>query len=111
MHGKDVILLFFPFDKLEDFCNKEGDINMSKITSFTSVLIRTSHLFRYGNKAPRSFGARVFAVVWIFFGLVIMAIFMANITTALTAASLEYDADLFNKRYFSMFTSYNLSFF
>ena len=44
---------------------------------------------RYGDRVPKSVAGRLFGVVWIYFGLVIMAIFMANITTALTAASMD----------------------
>ena len=35
--------------------------------------------------------ARIFSVVWILFGLIAMAIFMANVTTALTALSLKLE--------------------
>ena len=35
--------------------------------------------------------ARIFSVVWILFGLIAMAIFMANVTTALTALSLQLE--------------------
>ena len=35
--------------------------------------------------------ARIFSVVWILFGLIAMAIFMANVTTALTALSLQFE--------------------
>lgn len=43
----------------------------------------------YGDKAPKSAVARIFSVVWILFGLIAMAIFMANVTTTLTALSLQ----------------------
>ena len=56
------------------------------------------YFIRYGDKVPKSVVARLFAVVWILFGLVIMAIFMASITTALTAASIEPDKSLANKK-------------
>ncbi|CAH3119764.1 unnamed protein product [Pocillopora meandrina] len=45
----------------------------------------------YGDKAPKSAMARIFSVVWILFGLIAMAIFMANVTTALTALSLQLE--------------------
>ena len=35
--------------------------------------------------------ARIFSVVWILFGLIAMAIFMAYVTTALTALSLQLE--------------------
>lgn len=43
----------------------------------------------YGDKSPKSIPARIFSIIWILVGLIIMAIFMANITSALTAASLN----------------------
>ena len=46
---------------------------------------------RYGDKAPKSIVARIFAIIWILLGLIIMAIFMANITSALTALSLQLE--------------------
>ena len=46
---------------------------------------------RYGDKAPKSTVARIFSVFWILLGLIIMAIFMANITSALTALSLQLE--------------------
>jgi len=45
----------------------------------------------YGDKAPKSVVARIFSIIWILLGLIIMAIFMANITSALTAASLQLE--------------------
>ena len=46
---------------------------------------------RYGDKAPKSIVARIFSIIWILLGLIIMAIFMANITSALTALSLQLE--------------------
>ena len=46
-------------------------------------------VFRYGDKTPKSIAARFFAILWIILGLIIMAVFMGNITSALTAASME----------------------
>lgn len=51
----------------------------------------------YGDKAPRSFIARVFAFFWVLIGLVIISIFTATVTTALTALSLNDDTELFGK--------------
>jgi len=45
----------------------------------------------YGDKSPKSVVARVFSIIWIMLGLIIMAIFMANITSALTALSLQLE--------------------
>ena len=46
---------------------------------------------RYGDKAPKSIVARIFSIFWILLGLVIMAIFVANITSALTALSMQLE--------------------
>ena len=43
----------------------------------------------YGDKTPKSIVARLFSIIWIMLGLIAMAIFTANVTSALTAASLE----------------------
>ena len=46
---------------------------------------------RYGDMAPKSILARIFSVVWILLSLIIMAIFMANVTSALTSFSLQLE--------------------
>lgn len=43
----------------------------------------------YGDKVPRSFGGRLFGVVWINVGLVILAIYMGIVTSSLSTNSLE----------------------
>ncbi|XP_073256589.1 uncharacterized protein [Porites lutea] len=43
----------------------------------------------YGDKTPKSVVGRIFSIIWIQLGLVIMAIFMAHITSALTVLNLE----------------------
>ena len=43
----------------------------------------------YGDKTPKSIFARIFAIFWILFGAIVMAIFTANVTSALTAHSLD----------------------
>ncbi|XP_032231243.2 uncharacterized protein LOC116614398 [Nematostella vectensis] len=48
----------------------------------------------YGDKCPRTIAGRCFSVVWIFVGLVIVAVFMANITTALTSISVHRNYNL-----------------
>lgn len=49
----------------------------------------------YGDRAPRSFIARVFAFFWVLVGLVIISIFTATVTTSLTALSLSNDITLY----------------
>lgn len=43
----------------------------------------------YGDKVPRSVGSRLFGVVWINVGLVILAIYMGIVTSSLSTNSLE----------------------
>ena len=62
-----------------------------------SDLIYTVH-FRYGDKAPRSFGARLFGIVWILVGLVIISTFTATITTMLTTSSLSDETKLYGTK-------------
>ena len=54
---------------------------------------------RYGDKSPKSLPARIFSIVWILVGLIVMAIFTANVTSALTALSLDTKTSSFaNKK-------------
>lgn len=48
-----------------------------------------SFFFRYGDKVPRSVGGRLFSVVWINVGLVILAIYMGIVTSSLSSNSIE----------------------
>lgn len=48
----------------------------------------------FGDKAPRSFLARVYALVWVLIGLVIISLFTASVSSALTAFSLSNDVKL-----------------
>ena len=52
----------------------------------------------YGDKAPRSFFARIFGILWILIGLVIISTFTATITTVLTATSLTNEAKLYGTK-------------
>ena len=49
----------------------------------------------YGDRAPKSFIARIFAFFWVLVGLVIISIFTATVTTSLTALSLSNDINLY----------------
>ena len=42
-------------------------------------------IFRYGDKAPKSIFGRIFGLIWMFVGIILMSIFTATLTTALTA--------------------------
>lgn len=52
-------------------------------------------ILRYGDKVPRGVFGRLFAVVWINVGLVILAIFMGMITASLSSNSLEQTNNLY----------------
>ena len=49
----------------------------------------------YGDRAPRSILARIFAFFWVLVGLVMISIFTATVTTSLTALSLSNDIKLY----------------
>jgi len=49
----------------------------------------------YGDRAPKSFIARIFAFFWVLVGLVIISIFTATVTTSLTALSLSNEITLY----------------
>lgn len=56
----------------------------------THVSLTSLYFFlSYGDKVPRSVGGRLFGVVWINVGLVILAIYMGMITASLSSNSLE----------------------
>ena len=56
----------------------------------------------YGDRAPKSFVARIFSFFWLLVGLVIIAIFNGNVTTSLTALSLSNDVKLPGKKVVAM---------
>ena len=45
-------------------------------------------LCRYGDKAPKSLIGRLFSVLWILIGLVVITMFTATVTSALTNSAL-----------------------
>ena len=49
----------------------------------------------YGDRAPRSVLARIFAFFWVLVGLMMISIFTATVTTSLTALSLSNDIKLY----------------
>jgi len=49
----------------------------------------------YGDRSPRGFVARIFAIVWVLVGLVITSIFTGVVTTSLTAITLSTDVKLY----------------
>lgn len=42
-------------------------------------------LFRYGDHAPKSLVAKLFAVLWIMLGITVFTMYTATLTTALSA--------------------------
>jgi ABC-type amino acid transport substrate-binding protein len=53
----------------------------------------------YGDKAPRTIGGRIVALIWMIFSLVFIASFTANITTSLTLGELKGKVRGFNDLY------------
>jgi len=53
----------------------------------------------YGDKAPKTIGGRIVALVWMIFSIVFIASFTANITTSLTLQSLKGKVGGFNDLY------------
>ncbi|XP_022795614.1 uncharacterized protein LOC111334188 isoform X1 [Stylophora pistillata] len=52
----------------------------------------------YGDRSPRGFLARIFAIVWVLVGLVITSIFTGVVTTSLTAITLSTDVKLYGTK-------------
>ena len=46
-------------------------------------------LYRYGDVTPKTILGRLFTIIWISAGLVILAMYMGVVTTSLTATRLE----------------------
>jgi polar amino acid transport system substrate-binding protein len=53
----------------------------------------------YGDKAPKTIGGRIVALVWMLFSIVFVACFTANITTSLTLSELRGKVRGFNDLY------------
>jgi polar amino acid transport system substrate-binding protein len=53
----------------------------------------------YGDKAPKTMGGRIFALIWMIFSVVFIASFTANITTQLTISELRGKVRGFNDLY------------
>ena len=53
---------------------------------------------RYGDRFPRGFVARIFAIFWVLTGLVIISIFTGVVTTSLTAITLSTDVKLYGTK-------------
>lgn len=55
-------------------------------------------LCRYGDKAPKSLFARLFAIVWMVTGIILLSMFTAQVSSRLTAQELKSDDHLFGKK-------------
>ena len=53
----------------------------------------------YGDKAPKTMGGRIVALIWMIFSVVFIASFTANITTSLTISELKGKVHGFNDLY------------
>ena len=60
--------------------------------------ITVSFSSSYGDRSPRGFVARIFAIVWVLVGLVITSIFTGVVTTSLTAITLSTDVKLYGTK-------------
>jgi hypothetical protein len=60
--------------------------------------------YRYGDRSPRGYAARVFAILWVLVGLVVISITTGVITTSLTAITLSTDLQLYGAKVRYIFT-------
>lgn len=61
---------------------------------------------RYGDRSPRSVGARLFAMFWVLAGLVLASILMGSITNALTTVTFSVKSiKLYGTKVFETFTN------
>ena len=72
--------------------NKLIDITLSVDANKTTIR------FIYGDKSPRSYLARIFAISWILLGITIFSMFTASLTTILQSASLEVPPIIYGKK-------------
>ena len=59
------------------------------ITLTLLFIFNLSLCFRYGDKSPKSYIARIFAVLWILLGITIFSMVTASLTNILHRASWE----------------------
>lgn len=96
------------FQKLErsspikqTFCKPSWVVRLVK-----SFLISADHvpfLCRYGDKAPKSLFARLFATVWMIAGIILLSMFTAQVSSRLTTQELKSDDHLFGKKVTRLF--------
>ena len=52
----------------------------------------------YGDKAPKSYVARVFSIVWILFGITIFSMLTASLTTVIESSTTKPSTDMTGKQ-------------
>ena len=62
---------------------KESKANNMRVV--WTILFGMCSMLSYGDKAPRSAAGRVFGLVWMVCGIILMAVFTATLTTAFQA--------------------------
>jgi ABC-type amino acid transport substrate-binding protein len=82
-------------------CNSEmfGDGCIKGIDHSIWWAMVTMTTVGYGDKAPKTMGGRIFALIWMIFSIVFIASFTANITTQLTISGLKGKVRGFNDLY------------
>jgi polar amino acid transport system substrate-binding protein len=82
-------------------CNSEmfGDGPLGGIGHSIWWAVVTMTTVGYGDKAPRTIGGRITAMIWMLFSLILIASFTANITASLTIGELRGQVHGFNDLY------------
>ena len=78
---------------------------------FNTTGDRSLFYFSYGDKTPRSLLARLFAIVWMVSGIILLSMFTAQVSSRLTAQELRSDHHLFGKKVNRNFPFFFISFF
>jgi len=91
-------MIVWSFEKRE---NKEmfGEGNVKGIGHGIWWAMVTMTTVGYGDKAPKTMGGRIFAIIWMIFSIVFIAGFTATITTQLTLTELRGKVHGFNDLY------------
>lgn len=74
------------------------------------LVISAFFYFRYGDKTPRSLLARLFAIVWMVSGIILLSMFTAQVSSRLTAQELRSDHHLFGKKVDRIFPFFSFFF-
>ena len=65
---------------------RQSDLRKCEINSLLLNEVITSFYIRYGDKTPKTFLGRVFGVIWILVGAIMLSLFTALFTNAMQAA-------------------------